>query len=199
MSLVFFDYYQKLERQLRIEEPLMEQASQWLSEMVYSGGSLQIFADRSLSGTAFDFFQQLPKEIPSSFIENPANGRYEQLEGAGAPIIEEIVCRNDDVFLMLSNEGRNPASIELAQWIKKKGCRMILVTGFDLSRSLKSKHSSGLRLFEYADLILDNYAQLEDKVLQLPKTNTAVCGTTTISTMLLLQQILFFTMEKLQY
>ncbi|MGG5357882.1 MULTISPECIES: SIS domain-containing protein [unclassified Enterococcus] len=197
MSLVYFDYCQKLERQLRVEEPLMEQASQWIAEMIHLGGRLQIFADRSLSGTAFDFFQQLPQEIPGFFIKNPANGRYEQLEGAGTPVIEEIVCQSEDVFLMLSNEGRNPASIELAQWIKQKGCRLILVTGFDLSRSLKSKHSSGLRLFEYADLILDNYAQLEDKVLLLPQKNTAVCGTTAISTMLLLQQILFFTMEKL--
>ncbi len=43
---------------------------------------------------------------------------------------------------------------------KNNGYLLIVITGFDLSRSIKSDHSSGLRLYEYADLVLDNYATI---------------------------------------
>lgn len=56
MSLRYFDYYQQLEKKLRIEEPLMVQAASLIARQVSLGGRLQIFASRTLSGIAFEFW-----------------------------------------------------------------------------------------------------------------------------------------------
>ncbi|MBO0460294.1 MULTISPECIES: SIS domain-containing protein [unclassified Enterococcus] len=192
MSLPYFDYCQQLEQKLRIEEPLMEQAGRWIATQIRRGGCLHIFASRTLQGVAYEFWQQCPKILPSQLIEHPAAGIYETLEGTGHAIIEQINTHPEDIFLLLSNEGRNPAIIELAEWIKAQGHLLIVITGFDLSRSIKSRHSSGLRLYEYADLVLDNYATLGDAVLTLPKFELAICGTASLATQVLLQQIVYF-------
>ncbi len=182
MSLCYFDYYHQLEEKLRIEEPLMLQAGTWIAKQINQGGRLQIYASRTLSGVAFEFWDQTPDLVPSILIENPAGGVYETLEGAGQAIIDQLSVKSEDIFLLLSNEGRNPAIIELAQWIKENGHPLIIVTGFDLSRSIKSQHSSGLRLFEFADLVLDNHANLHDAVLTLPNLDPAICGTASLAT-----------------
>ncbi|EEV51334.1 sugar isomerase [Enterococcus faecium 1,141,733] len=197
MSLCYFDYYYQLEEKLRIEEPLMVQAGTWIAKQINQGGRLQIYASRTLSGVAFEFWDQTPDLVPSILIENPAGGVYETLEGAGQAIIDELSVKPEDIFLLLSNEGRNPAIIELAQWIKENGHPLIIVTGFDLSRSIKSQHSSGLRLFEFADLVLDNHANLHDAVLTLPNLDPAICGTASLATIFLLQQVLYFTAKQL--
>ncbi|MEC3941498.1 SIS domain-containing protein [Enterococcus mundtii] len=192
MSLPYLDYCQKLEQKLRIEEPLMEQAGRWVATQIYRGGCLHIFASRTLQGIAYEFWQQCPKILPTQLIEHPAAGIYESLEGTGQAIIEQINAQPEDIFLLLSNEGRNPAIIELAEWVKEQGYLLIVITGFDLSRSIKSRHSSGLRLYEYADLVLDNYATIDDAVLRVPKFEPAICGAASLATLILLQQIVYF-------
>lgn len=114
MGLRYFDYYNQLEKKLRIEEPLMSQAGRWIARQISLGGKLQIFASRSLSGVAFEFWEQLPESIPGTLIKNPANGIYEEIEGTGTAIIEQLTTQSEDIFLLLSNEGRNPSIIELA-------------------------------------------------------------------------------------
>ena len=158
----------------------MLQAGTWIAKQINQGGRLQIYASRTLSGV-FEFWDQTPDLVPSILIENPAGGVYETPEGAGQAIIDQLSVKSEDIFL-LSNEGRNPAIIELAQWIKENGHPLIIVTGFDLSRSIKSQHSSGLRLFEFADLVLDNHANLHDAVLTLPNLDPAICGTASLAT-----------------
>ena len=128
MSLCYFDYYHQLEEKLRIEEPLMLQAGTWIAKQINQGGRLQIYASRTLSGVAFEFWDQTPDLVPSILIENPAGGVYETLEGAGQAIIDQLSVKSEDIFLLLSNEGRNPAIIELAQWIKENGHPLIIVT-----------------------------------------------------------------------
>lgn len=198
MGLRYFDYYNQLEKKLRIEEPLMAQAGRWIARQISLGGKLQIFASRSLSGVAFEFWEQLPESIPGTLIKNPANGIYEEIEGTGTAIIEQLTTQSEDIFLLLSNEGRNPSIIELAQWIKDNDYTLIVVTGFDLSRSIKSHHSSGLRLFEFADLVLENHAKMNDGVLTLPNVDSEICGGASIATMLLLQQMIYFTVCQLK-
>ena len=69
MSLRYFDYYQRLEKKLRIEEPLMVQAASLIARQVSLGGRLQIFASRTLNGIAFEFWEHLPEMIPVSYTD----------------------------------------------------------------------------------------------------------------------------------
>lgn len=61
-----------------------------------------------------------------------------------------------DMIFMTSNSGRNPLLIELAIRLKKLGVRILAITSLRHSSSCESRHASGLRLFELAELVLDN-------------------------------------------
>lgn len=61
-----------------------------------------------------------------------------------------------DIIFMTSNSGRNQLLIELAIRLKKLGVHIIAITSLRHSSSCESRHASGLRLFEMAELVLDN-------------------------------------------
>ncbi|MBR2788057.1 MAG: SIS domain-containing protein [Erysipelotrichaceae bacterium] len=67
-----------------------------------------------------------------------------------------------DTIVMTSNSGRNALLVELAQRLKKLGMKIICITSLDSSKASASRHPSGLRLFELADVILDNRSVMGD-------------------------------------
>ena len=71
-------------------------------------------------------------------------------------IVEHYGVTRGDLLLIISNSGRNPLIVELALRAKEQGCRVAALTNLQHSRSGASRHASGLRLFEAADIVLDN-------------------------------------------
>lgn len=61
-----------------------------------------------------------------------------------------------DTIIMTSNSGRNALLIEMALRLKERGVNIIAITALDASKNSMSRHKSKLRLFEIADLVLDN-------------------------------------------
>jgi uncharacterized phosphosugar-binding protein len=93
-----------------------------------------------------------------------------------------------DVFLIASNSGGNGSIVEFARLVKEKGHPLIAVTSLAHTTQVTSRHPSGLRLFEVADIVLDNGAPYGDAVLPLPGGGTA-CGLSSITAALLAQMM----------
>ena len=68
---------------------------------------------------------------------------------------------------MISNSGRNPAPVEMALEAKKRGATVIALTSLPHSTSVSSNDPSGKRLFEVADLVLDNGCPPGDALVKL--------------------------------
>ncbi len=73
----------------------------------------------------------------------------------------------NDVGIVISNSGRNALPIEIAMRMKAAGMKVIAMSSMQHSRSVPSRHASGRRLFEIADLILDNHCPPGDASVQL--------------------------------
>jgi uncharacterized phosphosugar-binding protein len=80
----------------------------------------------------------------------------ERIEGISKSILELNGVRSKDVIIIISNSGRNAVPIEMAIEAKKMGLVVICITNMAHSQSISSRHSSGKRLFEVSDYILDN-------------------------------------------
>ncbi|WP_316496358.1 sugar isomerase domain-containing protein, partial [Enterococcus faecium] len=63
--------------------------------------------------------------------------------------------------------GRNPIIIDLALAAKAKGVKIISLTNVQYSRSVTSRHSSGKRLFEVSDIVIDNHGDIGDACCEL--------------------------------
>jgi uncharacterized phosphosugar-binding protein len=67
-----------------------------------------------------------------------------------------------DTLMVISNSGRNPVPVEMVLEAKKIGCRVIAVTSMEHSSKVSSRHNSGLKMYEAADVTIDNCADFGD-------------------------------------
>ena len=64
--------------------------------------------------------------------------------------------------------------------------KIIVVTSLDISKTMTSRHSSGKKLYEFADVVLDNRGVEGDAIIELEGLDTKVCGTSSITAAMLL-------------
>ncbi|TDC02988.1 sugar isomerase domain-containing protein [Nonomuraea longispora] len=73
-----------------------------------------------------------------------------------------------DVFVLISSSGVNGTVVELARIVKDQGHSMIALTSVRHSTQMTSRHPSGSKLLDLADVVLDNGAPYGDALLELP-------------------------------
>lgn len=88
-------------------------------------------------------------------------------------------------------------AIEMAEEIKKRGNKLIVVTALAASKASTSRNESGKLLYEFADVVLDNHSVYGDAVLPVDGLETKVCGTSTYAATLLLQQTMLEAIERM--
>ncbi|MBM0238713.1 SIS domain-containing protein [Micromonospora sp. ATA32] len=93
-----------------------------------------------------------------------------------------------DVFVVASNSGVNGAIVEFAALVKERGHGLVAITSAEHSGRMPSRHPSGRKLAEFADVVLDNGAPYGDATLPLPG-GGAVGAVSSITAALLAQQI----------
>ena len=94
-------------------------------------------------------------------------GGFERLPGYAKIVIQDYDIRPGDVIIVISNSGRNPAPVQMALEAKKRGATVIALTSMPHSTSVTSNDPSGKRLFEVADVVLDNGCPAGDALVKL--------------------------------
>jgi uncharacterized phosphosugar-binding protein len=84
-----------------------------------------------------------------------------------APLFELVAPRPDDVVLMASNSGINGTIVEFARLVRDAGLPLVALTSLAHSGSVESRHPSGLKLRDLADIVIDNGAPAGDAALEL--------------------------------
>ncbi|WP_462410440.1 SIS domain-containing protein [Neobacillus sp. Marseille-QA0830] len=192
MGLEFFDKARQLTEELeRTQAENIHKAAEIVAEGIMNGGITQAFGSGHSYAAAIEISGRAGGLIPSKVIMDPAGGMYEAIEGVGKVLTHKVQIKPHDVFFLISNSGRNPMGIELAQWIKEHGNKLIVVTALDSSKKSSSRHSSGKLLYEFADVVLDNRSEFGDAALEIDGLETKVCGTSSFSATLLLQQTMY--------
>jgi uncharacterized phosphosugar-binding protein len=74
----------------------------------------------------------------------------------------------EDVFVLVSSSGVNGTVVELASIVKERGHPLIAITSVRHSTRMTSRHPSGGKLLDLADVVLDNGAPYGDAILELP-------------------------------
>jgi len=72
-----------------------------------------------------------------------------------------------DVFVIISSSGVNGSTVELADLVKNRGHDLIAITSVAHSTQMTSRHPSGRKLMDIADVVLDNGAPYGDAVIPL--------------------------------
>jgi uncharacterized phosphosugar-binding protein len=101
-----------------------------------------------------------------------ANGQrqamfIERMEGLGEIILRNFVFGPHDSFMIFSNSGVNAVVMDVALGVKQRGMPIIAVVSVEHCTQSASKHSSGQRLIDVADVVLDNCTPAGDAMVTL--------------------------------
>jgi uncharacterized phosphosugar-binding protein len=121
----------------------------------------------------------------------------ERMEGYAAKVLEEYSISEKDIFIISSNSGRNTVSIEMAMIAKEKGAKVIVITNLRHTLSITSRHPSGKKLFEIADIYFDNGGEIGDAAVSIERLDTKVGATSTATGAVILQSIMVQAAENL--
>lgn len=121
----------------------------------------------------------------------------ERLQGYADILFEAYNMQAGDVIVIISNSGRNGVCVDMAQLAKGKGLTVVALTNLNHSKAMESRHSSGKKLYEFADIVLDNMGCVGDASVEFPELGRKACPTSTSAGAAILNAVVAGCIEKM--
>lgn len=122
---------------------------------------------------------------------------YEKMSGLAEPIFERYGLTERDVLLVVSTSGINSVPIEMAMCAARCKIPAIAVMSSAYAAD-ESRHPSGKKLCDVAELVIDNGVCHGDAAVTLPEGDVRVGAISTISSCMIAQAIVVQACEELQ-
>ena len=119
------------------------------------------------------------------------------VEGYGKAILRSHRLDPADTMILFSHSGINAVILDIALECKALGMKVIAVTSLPHSSATSSRHSSGKRLFEVADVTVDTGVPMADAALRIDGLEHPVGANSTSITIAIAHAIVAATAEKL--
>ena len=174
-----------LTRTLESQKEAMETASQKIAACLKNGGMVYTFGTGHGHMLALEIFYRaggMAKVCPilderlMLHINAAESSHWERAEGLEDELLKKYPIQAGDVLISISNSGRNTVPVMLAKAAKERGAFVIALTSMQHTSAVTPRNKAGLRLFEAADLVLDNGGILGDASMQM--TDGAYVGPT---------------------
>lgn len=105
----------------------------------------------------------------------------ERREGYAKVLFENEPIREGDVMLVFSHGGLNAVGIEVLMEAKTRGLTTVAVTSMDNYGKREATHSSGKKLADVADIVIDNCTPAEDALVKIAGWNAPVAAGSTVA------------------
>ena len=123
-----------------------------------------------------------------------ANGQrqamlIERVEGLAETILANFELGRHDALLVFSAGGLTAVPIEMAMGFRKRGLRVVAVTSVAHSSAATPLHSSGTRLLDHADVVVDLCTPPGDALVSLDGVETPVAPGSTLAAVAIANEI----------
>ncbi len=201
------DYLQKSRQLVDTVEGQLETiriVADWFSQSILNDRMVHLFG----SGHSRIFVEEMwprygsfpgfnPIVELSMTFHNPvvgSNGQrqamfIENVSGLAERIIRNFVLSKQDSALVASSSGCNVVPIEMAECFQKQGIRVVALVSRQHAEATESKHPSGRKLMDFADVTLDTGAPVGDAMISIEGLETPVAPGSTVGGCLLINAI----------
>ncbi|MBK9139298.1 MAG: SIS domain-containing protein [Verrucomicrobia bacterium] len=171
----------------------------WLGDALARDGWLYVFGTGHSHLVAEEVFYRagglahaVPMLDPRIMLhENAIEATYTEREsGFAADLIAKYPVEPGDVLVVVSNSGRNAVPIEMALLGREKGLRVAAILNQAQSDAWPSRHPSGKKLADVAEVVISNQGPNGDAWLSLPGMPDKIGSTSSMIGLLIIQLIL---------
>ena len=201
-----------LERLRRTQAEVIQQAADLCVERIAQGGLIFLFGNghsrmmceemtpRQGCFPGFVALVELALSNHASIVG--ANGLrpplyLENYEGYAEQILRGFHFGQHDAFLVISTSGIRPVVVEMAMGAQQRGLPVIAIVSREHCEQAKAAHSSGKKLIDCADIVIDNQCPPGDCVLQLPGLDWPTGPASTVTGAMIINMIRCATAEGL--
>lgn len=92
----------------------------------------------------------------------------EKYEGYAEQILQSFHFGPHDAFIVISTSGIRPVVVEMAAGARERGLPVVAVVSRQHCAQSPAAHSSGKKLIDFADVVIDNHCPPGDCVVEIP-------------------------------
>jgi uncharacterized phosphosugar-binding protein len=160
----------------RVQVSQVRTTADIIAQTLENGGIIHTFGTGHSALLAQELFYRAGGLVAVNPILDPklgfecgafASTAFERSSEGAAELVAKADFRPGDAGIVISNSGRNPLPVEMALRMKSAGLKVIALTNLQQSQASESRHSSGERLFEIADAVLDNCCPWGDAAVEI--------------------------------
>src|SRR5437899_8075540 len=182
----------------------MQQAADWFAQTILAGRMVHLFGSghsRILVEEMWPRYGSFPGfnpivELSLSFhnLVVGSNGQrqamfLENVSGLAERILRNFDLSPQDSALVASSSGCNVVPIEVAERFRARGLKVVAIISRKHSEASASRHPSGKKLQDFADVVLDTGAPVGDAMVRVPGLETPVSPGSTVGGCLLINSI----------
>lgn len=208
MKTVFEEFGTKVKNYLddimEVEKDNILEAARVMAEKVKNDGLVFTFGTGHSHMIAEEVFYRAGGLVPVyAIIEDGVTGNHdvtkseftERLHGYAKCIMDYHKPTSNDCMIIISESGRNAVPVEMAMECKKRGIFCIAITGVTYSMGQSSRHESGKRLCEVADIVIDNHTEFGDNCMKIDGFDQPVGPTSNIAANFIIHSLILETIN----
>ncbi|MES0093686.1 SIS domain-containing protein [Mesorhizobium sp. M0030] len=120
----------------------------------------------------------------------------ERTENYAEKFLDHQPLNKGDSIIIFGHSGLNSSGIDTALYARKRGMFVVAVTSKN-NLDKPATHSSGKRLADAADLVIDTCSPIEDAIVPVEGWSRPVSGSSTVLAMILAHELIARTAEQL--
>ena len=187
-------YHQAITRLIetirRSQAENLGRAAQAIFSSLRSGGVFHVFGTGHSHALAEEAYHRAGGLVPVNVIQEllltpltppGMSSQLERISGLAKIILDRHDLRPGEVLMVISNSGINTVPVEVALEAKSRGLTVVALTSLRHSQHVASRHANGKRLFEIADIVLDNCGEPGDAAVRYDNLEGAVGPTSLLA------------------
>lgn len=178
-----------LEKVLQESEEAIREAAKAVADAIYIDKQVLVYGSGHSTLIAQDMAGRAGGLVPVLALQDAVTGDAERIEGIAKVIAGRYDLQAGSVMIVISNSGINPVPIEMAMLSKEAGQTVIAITSLSHSKVVDSRHSSGSKLYQIADIVINTCGVSGDAAINLPGGKFKSGATSTVSGAAILQAI----------